>query len=123
MQINSEIILDKRGYDERVPNVLSTIAFYIIKNGWRIAPGAVFKDMMRMYFPEISLPHIYFTAPFQWSTMSKVDLPGETIYPLVAIPISEEESKIAGENDGRVLEKIWAKEQIDVLNWNREYVV
>ena len=123
VKIHSEIILDKRGNDERVANVLSTLAFYIMKNGWRVAPGVVFKDIMKMYFPEVNLPHLYFTAPFQWNTMSKVNLPEGTIYPLVAIPISEEEDKIASENNGQALEEMWAKEQVDVLNWNRDDVV
>jgi hypothetical protein len=123
IEIHSEIILDKRGIDERVANVLSTLAFYIIKNGWRVAPGVVFKDLMKMYYPEINLPHIYFTAPFQWSSMSKVELPEGAIYPLIAIPVSEEEVKIAGESNGQMLEEAWSKEHVDVLNWNRENVV
>lgn len=123
VKIHSEIILDKRGNDERVANVLSTLAFYIIKNGWRVAPGVVFKDLMKMYFPEINLPHVYFTVPFQWSTMSKVDLPEGVIYPLIAIPISVEENKIASERIGQALEEKWAEEQVDVLNWNREDVL
>lgn len=120
IRINTEIILDKRGQDERVPNVLSTLAFYMIKNGWRVAPGVVFRDIMKIYFPEINLPHVYFTAPFQWRTMSKVDLPDGAIYPLVAIPVSEEEVRIAGEKSGQILEEIWSKNQIDVLDWDRE---
>jgi len=119
VQIHSEIILDKRGSSEGVANVLSTLAFYIIKNGWRVAPGVVFKDIMRIYFPELNLPHLYFTTPFQWTAMSKVKLPEGTIYPLVAIPISESEDKMASEENGQALENMWAKENVDVLNWNR----
>jgi antitoxin YqcF len=120
IQINSEIILDKRVPDKRVPNVLSTIAFQIINGGWKVAPGVVFRDIMRMYFPEINLPHIYFTAPFQWSTMAKVDLPGGAIYPLVAIPVSEEEVRVAGASGDRILEEGWTQQQVDVFNWDRQ---
>jgi hypothetical protein len=123
VQIHSEIILDKRGNYEGVANVLSTLAFYIIKNGWRVAPGVVFKDIMKTYFPETNLPHLYFTTSFQWPAMSKVELPEGKIYPLVAIPISESEDKMASEKNGQALEDMWAKENVDVLNWNRESVV
>lgn len=123
VKIHTEIILDKRGNDERVPYFVSTVAFHITKYGWKVAPGVVFKDIVKIHFPEIKLPHLYFTAPFQWDTMSKVELPERAIYPLVAIPISEEEYKIACEDYGEALEEVWAKEQVDVLNWNREGVL
>jgi len=120
IEIYSEIIMEQHGHDERISNMLSTIAFYIIKNGWKAAPGVIFESMVEMYVPETKLPHVMFTAPFQWNNMSKITLSERTIYPLVAVPISEAESKIASTNAGKDLESLWEQQSIDVLNWDRE---
>ncbi|RZU38530.1 suppressor of fused protein SUFU [Fluviicoccus keumensis] len=117
--VNTEIIMDKRGFDPRVSSVLSAIAFYVMKNGWKVAPGVVFESIVQMYFPETKLPHILFTSPYQWKGMSKVQLSDITIYPLLAIPVSEAESNLAMLNKGMALENVWAEESVDVLDWNR----
>ena len=120
VQVPTEIIMDRKGKDERIANVLSTIAFYIMKDGWKVAPGVIFEDIMKMYYPETKLPHIYFTAPFQWDTMSKVELTGKTIYPLVAIPVTEDEANIVSKHGDQDLEDMWVRHEVNVLNWDRE---
>jgi len=123
VEIHSEIIMDRRGKDERIANILSTIAFYVIKDGWKIAPGVVFEEMVKMYIPESKLPHVMFVAPFQWSDMSKVVLSNKTIFPLIAVPISEQESRMAASNNGLDLETLWQERSIDVLDWERSSAV
>lgn len=118
-EIFSELIMDQRGHAEHIGNILSTIAFYIMKDGWKVAPGVIFESMVEMYIPETKLPHIMFVAPFQWQNMSKVVLKEKTIYPLVAVPISEVESQVARTNAGRDLEQRWVSQGVDVLNWER----
>ena len=120
VDIYSEIIMDQRGHDERISNVLSTIAFCVVKDGWKVAPGVIFHDVVKMYVPDTKLPHVMFTAPFQWGTMSRVSLSAKTIYPLVAIPISEAEAKIARTNAGQDLEALWVQQSTDVLDWGRK---
>jgi hypothetical protein len=117
--IFSEVLMDQRGHDPRIFNILSTIAFCVIKDGWKVSPGAVFYDVVKMYVPDTSLPHVVFVAPFQWDTMSRIELPGKTIYPLVAIPISEAESVVAKANQGQDLETLWTQRSTDVLDWQR----
>ena len=119
IEIYSEIIMDQRGHDERISNVLSTIAFCVMKDGWKVAPGVIFHDVVKMYAPGTELPHVMFTVPFQWDTMSKLSLSAKTIYPLVAIPISEAEAKVAKANAGQDLEAIWVRQFTDVLDWGR----
>ena len=119
LEVHSELIMDQRGPDERIGNILSTIAFYVLKDGWKVAPGVVFESMVEMYIPETNLPHVMFVAPFQWDNMSKVVLPDRTLYPLVAVPISEAESQVARTNEGRDLEALWVSKNVDVLNWER----
>lgn len=118
-KVPTEIIMDQLGHDERISNVLSTIAFYIMKDGWKVAPGVIFESMIEMYIPETQLPHVMFVSPFQWSNMSRLQLTDRTIYPLIAVPISEAESKVANENQGRALEALWESRGTNVLNWER----
>jgi hypothetical protein len=122
IDVYAEVIMDQRGHDEGIANVLSTIAFCVMKDGWKLAPGVIFYDLVKMYFPDTKLPHVMFTAPFQWDAMSKVALSKKTIYPLVAIPISEAESQLASTNASQDLENIWARQSTDVLDWGRQSV-
>jgi len=119
----TEIIMDKRESDPRVANVLSTIAFYMLKDGWRVRPGVIFESMVSMYFPDTKLPHVVFTAPFQWPGMGNIPLSEKTLYPLVAIPVSEAESRLASLNAGKDLERLWEERSVDVLDWGRSSVI
>lgn len=40
------------------PNVISTCAFSVIKDGWAIAPGAIFPDVVAMYGISRTLRHV-----------------------------------------------------------------
>lgn len=115
----TEIIMDRRGADERLANVLASAMFFIIKDGWRIRPGTVFESVVEMVYPGIRLPHLMFTSPFQWDGMGRVELAGKTIHPLLALPISEAERRIARAHAGADLEDLWERRGIDVLDWSR----
>ena len=118
--IPAEVVMDARGDAEELENVLSTIAFYIIKDGWRIRPGAVFEQLVEMYCPDLAVPHIYFTAPFQWGErMTRVELSDRVVYPLLAVPISEPELKLLKQEGDEALEAVWESAGTDVLSWTR----
>ena len=120
----SEVIMDSRGDLPELQNILATIAFFIIKADWRIRPGVVFEQLVELYRPDLSLPHVYFTAPFQWrSGMTRVELPDRTVYPLLALPISGPESRFIESASDDALESLWESELIDVLDWGRSSAV
>ena len=124
IQVFVEILMDQRGHDQTIESVLSTIAFYILKDGWRIAPGVVFEQMLEMYFPNHPIPHVMFIPPFQWETeMTSVQLETKRIYPLLAVPISEAERQFAAKNEDGALESLWMSTDTDVLNWSRQSAV
>lgn len=122
-ELRSEIIMDQRGHDARLANILATMAFYVIKDGWKMAPGTVFEEMVRMYIPETKLPHIVFVAPWQFQDLGRVTLSDRTIFPLVAVPISEAEAELARAHAGRDLEDLWQRQSVDVLDWTRTSAV
>jgi len=95
----------------------------MLKDGWRVRPGVIFESMVSMYFPDTKLPHVMFTAPFQWPGMGNVPLSEKTLYPLVAIPVSEAESRLASLNAGKDLERLWEERSVDVLDWGRLSVI
>jgi hypothetical protein len=37
--------------DTALPNLVATAAFFVAKNGWLAAPGAIFPDQVREYSP------------------------------------------------------------------------
>jgi len=64
--LRTEILLDARKRACDVANVAATIAFFIMKDGWEVAPGVTFARIVEMYAPDLRVKHILFVAPFQW---------------------------------------------------------
>ena len=120
----SEILMDSRGREEKLGSILGTIGLNVLKHRVRIAPGVIFERAIDVYLPQHPLPHAMLVAPFQWKEgMTKVQLSGKTIYPLVAVPISESERIFATEQSPRALEQLWESRQVDVLDWSRASAV
>lgn len=116
-EIRTEVLMDQRGHDPRLQNILSTICFHVFKNGWKLAPGVIFEHWVSMYIPETGLPHVMFVAPWQFEDFSRVALTGRTIFPLVAVPISAAEADFV--SSGGDLEALWERQGTDVLDWTR----
>lgn len=120
VQVFSEILMDVRGQNEIIGNVISTVGFYLLKYGWKAAPGIIFRRMVEMYDPKSPVPHVMFIPPFQWGTgMSKVKLSTKTVYPLLAVPISDSERIFVEKNGSDALETLWSEKRVDVLDWGR----
>ena len=120
----TEILLDSTNTDEVMSKLLSTTAFHALKHDAVLVPGLIFEGVVREYFPDHPLPHLMLVAPFQWASgMTQVDLPTKTIYPLVAVPISEEERQLAVSRGSRAVEEVWAAKQVNVLDWARANAV
>jgi antitoxin YqcF len=122
--IFTELLMDARGQDFPVAEMVSTLAFFIIKDGWRVAPGVTFGNIMDMYDLKLKVKHILFVPPFQWEDeMSKVKLKGKTIYPLLAVPITDKELKLVKDQGEMALVDIWERDEVDVLDWERKSAV
>ena len=120
----TEILLDARGRRPYAADVLATVAFFILKDGWRVRPGVTFADIIPMYAPELRVKHMLFTPAFQWQEgMTRVTLTDRTIYPLLAVPITDEELELVKSRGADVLEERWIRSSTDVLDWSREGVV
>ena len=106
------------------PNVISTCAFYIIKDKWFIAPGVIYPDIVTMYPMSKTLAHVMFVPPFLWDERLKtMTFESKTVAFLMAVPISEMERRYAEEHGAEALETLFEDKQIDVFDIDRPSVV
>jgi hypothetical protein len=119
-----EVIVDARGDAAWVAEIVATIAFHVMKDGWKPAPGVIFERAIEMYSPELQVKHVMFVPPIQWEDdMSEVELGGKIVQPLLAVPITESEAVFVRAHGSEALEDLWARVEIDVFDWSRSGVV
>jgi len=119
-----EILVDARGDAAWVAEIVATIAFHVMKDGWKPAPGVIFERAIEMYSPELQVKHVMFVPPIQWEDdMSEVELDEKVVRPLLAVPITESEAAFVRSHGGEALEDLWARLEVDVFDWSREGVV
>jgi hypothetical protein len=72
-------------------NVLATAGFFVMKDRWLAAPGVVFADVVREYFPNTTVPHIMWTEPFDFDGLSTVHVDGvdQDVHVLQAVPLAD----------------------------------
>ncbi|MEQ5834935.1 suppressor of fused domain protein [Marinobacter sp. NFXS9] len=122
VSITTEVLIERRGSDQWLGNLASTVAFFVMKDGWSIAPGIIFERMLEVYEPRTPLPHLFFVPIFQWDDMSRVSVGTHTLFPLLAVPISEGESQLVAKRGAQALENRWERLKTDVFDWSRESV-
>jgi antitoxin YqcF len=105
-------------------NVVATCAFNVIKDQWRAFPAIAYPDVVKMYYPELTMQHIAFAESFLWEDLYTVHLPGDlTVHWLMVIPISESEYVHMHQNGWDALEKLFMEKEIDYWDLNRAPVV
>lgn len=108
---------------EQVPNILSTAAFFIIKNKWNCQPGTVLETIVSDYYRS-DMKHIMFMPPFLWEDkLSCVKIDNRNIYPLLLIPISDKELDYKNKYGTDALETLFENEAIDIFDIKRKSVV
>jgi hypothetical protein len=109
---------------EAFANVLAAAAFRIMRAGCLYPPGSIMPLDVAEYFPETTVPHLYFTAPFLWEdTLRTLDCGTKRVSWVLAIPISEGERQYLLEHGDQALEALFEREQIDIFNlWRRSTV-
>ena len=108
---------------EEFANVIATCAFCVINSDYSIAPGEVFPDILKMYFPSSDMKHILFVPPFLWEDLKTMDLPTKNVAWLLAVPISEKEYQFACEKGSDLLEELFEQKKIDIYDLERKSVL
>lgn len=109
--------------DEFFPHMLSTCAFNIINSHYRCEPGMVYPDVVKMYYPNVNMKHIYLTSPFIWDGEYTLDIGPYIVTFLQAIYISDSEYEYIRKNGSDNFEDILEKANVDILDLNRPSVV
>jgi hypothetical protein len=105
-------------------NCLSTAAFCVINSRWFVAPGVVFPDVISMYRTSGAMKHVLFLPPFLWDErLQTIQVENERVAWLLAIPISENELRLAESKGVPALEDVLEKEEIDIFDLDRASVV
>jgi hypothetical protein len=108
---------------DKIPNILSTCAFYISKDKWNCQPGSVFMRMVDFYYKK-EMQHIIFVPPFFWEDkLEPLTLEAKTVNWLLAIPISESELQYKIKNGFDSLQDLFEKEEVDVFDLDRKSVI
>jgi len=105
------------------PNLLSTAAFYVIKDRWKCRPGVVYMDLLNEYRLSTTLEHLMWVEPFEWESLGSVDAAGVTIHWLMGIPISDSEDRYLRRNGFEKLERLLIDREVDYWDLNRRPVV
>ena len=109
---------------EFYPNIISTCAFNIINSGFKCRPGATFKHIVGMYYPEYSMKHILFLPPFGWrNEFPTLEFPKKKVTWLLTVPISDMELAQINQKGVDSLETLFEERQIDIYNLGRESVL
>jgi hypothetical protein len=118
-----EIVGASATVNEYFPNVISTCAFCIINSKFSISPGKIFRDVIKMYFPNSEMKHVLFVSPFLWEDLKTIDFPDKTVVWLLVVPISENEYLFAQEKGAELLEEMFEREEIDIFDVERKSIL
>jgi len=105
------------------PNIIATCAFNIINDNYSCSPGTVYPNVVREYYKNIEMEHIFFTAPFLWDNLNDLILDDKIITWLLAVPISDNEFEFLKSNGADALEGLFEENEIDIFNINRKSVL
>lgn len=109
---------------EQAPNVVATCAFNAFKSGWPTRPDAIHADVVRMYRPGATVPHVLLTDPFLWDDGPVIlDLDDFKVAWLMMVPISESERRFAETNGASALTEMFEQSNIDIFDLERDSVV
>ncbi|MBD8037386.1 suppressor of fused domain protein [Solibacillus sp. A46] len=110
------------GY-KQYPNILASCAFCIINSKFSVSHGSVFRDIIKMYYPNTEMKHILFVSPFLWEDLNTLEFPNKKVAWLLAVPISENEYLFAQEKGTDTLEELFEQEEIDIFDLERESIL
>lgn len=108
--------------DREFANVVAAAGFCLMRTNRLLGPGSVLREYVAEYFPNSSVPHLYFTAPFLWPTLETTQFGPKTVSWLLAMPIADAEASFLELHGDQALETLFEKQQIDLYDLNRSAV-
>jgi hypothetical protein len=123
--IKYEILLTGYASFECAGNILSSTAFFVIKDNWKIGNGVVFETLVEMFLPNNKdMKHVLFTSPFLWEDkLEEFKVKNEEVLFLLAVPISDAELQYKNQNGLSALESIFEEKNVDIFDLDRVSVL
>jgi hypothetical protein len=118
-----ELLISGYKKHDKMPNILSTCAFYILKDKWNCQPGTGFMNIVDFYYKK-EIRHIMFVPPFFWENkLEPLKLESKTVNWLFCAPISETELQYKVKNGFEELENLFEKNGVDIFNLDRKSII
>jgi len=108
---------------DKFANIIGSCAFNIINSKFSCKPGTAYPNVIKEYYPDIDMKHIFFTMPFLWDNLHGFEMDDTFITWLMAIPISNDEFEFLAQNGVEALERLLKEKDIDVFDINRKSVL
>ncbi|SDG74878.1 Suppressor of fused protein (SUFU) [Selenomonas sp. WCT3] len=96
--------------------------FNIINSHYDCYPGAIYTDVVKMYYKNTNMKHILFVRPFSWNTDFYLEMDDCIVTWLEILPISDSVLKYITENGCEAFEDILEESEMDILDLNRPSV-
>lgn len=106
-------------------NVVVSAAFFIEQRRNPMRPGSILENVVKEYYPDINMPHLYFTAPFLWN-QGRID---ELLFSDIRInwlqcfAIHDIEKDFVSKYGAEAFEDLLEKQEIDIFDTARPHVV
>lgn len=104
-------------------NILASCAFNIINENYTCKPGIVYPNVVNSYYKGSEMKHIYFTTPFDWPELQRLDENNMTIVWLFAIPISDGEFNYLHEHGFEKFEDLLETHDVQYYDLNRKSIL
>lgn len=105
--------------------VVSTAAFCVINSGYHARPGGAFPGVVKLHYPDTTVPNLMFTEPYMWDEeglRSRV-YGDKTVAWLQAVPISDAETEYLREHGAEALGQLFEEHDPDFIDLHRDSVV
>ncbi|MBR4355713.1 MAG: suppressor of fused domain protein [Elusimicrobiaceae bacterium] len=102
------------------PQILSAAAFEIMNSGAGV-PGAVLRNIISLYVPETTTPHLFLTMPSMWQKeLLPISFDDIMVDFLMVVPISDTEWRFLNQQGEEALESLLEEKQVHIHDFFRK---
>jgi len=107
---------------DKFANIISSCAFNIINSSFSCKPGMAYPNVVKEYYPNSNMKHIFFTTPYLWDSVLRLEFDQAVVTWLMAVPISQDEFDYLKTEGSDALVKLFVDKNINVFDINRAVV-
>lgn len=124
VEIRAELMTVGLPGSDVMGKVLGSCAFAVLQDHWMMAPGVVFGDVVSLYDPDTTTPHLMWAHPFTATELGSVPIDEQlTVHWLVGMPITEAERQWMESHDYDSFANLLDEHQVTYSDLRRKSVV